>query len=379
MKRILPLLFLMLAMVCFAQDQDIFEVTVDANVENANDANEKEIIALWTAYLQSGEYKNPATPFWDTSQYRIPDDFLWMIDLRSLRTRTPKVQCTVLGVFAVENDHYAIKTSLAHLTEDNTIVLEAILSVYAKKVNGKYVLVNSSQYHKGVWQKKQIGAITYYIHPTHQFDEKDAARMNVFNEEIAKIFKVAPISFDYFVSSYSREIVRLLGYDYMAKIYIPGQTGGVADIQNRIVYAGNNSAYYAHELVHIYTHELFPEANHFWLNEGYATYMDGSGGYDLAWHTKKLKAYLLENPDFEISLSELRGYIPNGEHHTEFRYVIGGLICKKVFEKHGMKGVIDGLRTVDTDDDFFKFIKEKLGVDRDDFSAYVRKIATEQF
>ncbi|MFK7749438.1 MAG: hypothetical protein AB8B65_13665, partial [Kordia sp.] len=72
-------------------------------------------------------------------------------------------------------------------------------------------------------------------------------------------------------------------------------------------------------------------------------------------------AYILENPDFEISLAELRGYIPNGEHHTEFRYVIGGLVCKKVFEKHRMKGVIDGLRTVDTDEDFFAFIEEKLG------------------
>ena len=44
--------------------------------------------------------------------------------------------------------------------------------------------------------------------------------------------------------------------------------------------------------------------------------MDGSGGKDLAWYTKKLKAYLLENTDFEISLLELRGYIPNGEDHT---------------------------------------------------------------
>ena len=377
MKRTLLLLFLFFSFTAYTQNDSSFEVKIDANVENANDPEEKEIIALWTAYLQSGEFQNSETTYWDTSQYRIPDYSLWMVDLRSLRTRTPKVQCTVLGVFKVENGHHVIKTSLAHLDENNTIVLEAILSVYAKKINGKYVLVNSSQYHQNVWKKKQFGAITYYIHPLHQFDEKDASRMNAFNEEIAKIFKVAPISFDYYVSSYSREIVRLIGYDYMSKIYIPGQTGGLADIHNRIVYAGNNSAYYAHELVHIYTYELFPDADHFWLNEGFATYMGGSGGKDLAWHTKKLKAYILKNPDFEISLAKLRGYIPNGEHHTEFRYVIGGLICKKVIEKHGMSGIIDGLRTVDTDEDFFKFIKEKLGVTKEEFSAYIKKVATE--
>lgn len=377
MKRTLPLLFLLLTVIGYAQNNDTFKVIIDTNVENANDFEEKEIIALWTAYLQSGEYQNPETLYWDTSQYRIPDYFLWMIGFKTIRTRTPKVQCTILGIYAVENGHYAIKTSLAHLDENNTIVLEAILSVYAKKTNGKYLLVNSSQYHKNVWQEKQVGAIHYYIHPMHQFDKKDASRMNAFNEEIAKIFKTSPITFDYFLSSYSREIVRLLGFEYMSKIYIPGQTGGVADIQNRSVYAGNNSAYYAHELVHIYTYELFPDANHFWLNEGFATYLGGSGGNDLDWHIEKLKAYVLENPDFEILLSELRGYIPNGEHHTEFRYVIGGLICKKIFEKHGMDAVIEGLRTVDTDEDFFNFIKEKLGISQEDFSNYIKKVVTE--
>ncbi|WP_046756200.1 hypothetical protein [Kordia jejudonensis] len=377
MKRTLLLLLFLGNMIGYAQSQETFEIIIDTNVENANDPDEKEIIALWTAYLQSGEYENPETTFWDTSQYRIPDYFLWMVDFGTIRTRSPKVQCTILGVFAVENNHYAIKTSLAHVTDDNTIVLEAIISVYAKKVKGKYVLVNSSQYHKNVWEKKRVGNITYYIHPMHQFDEKDAANMNAFNVEIAKTFNTSPIPFDYFVSSYSREIVRLLGYDYMAKIYIPGQTGGAADIDNRIVYAGNNSAYYAHELVHIYTHELFPNGNHFWLNEGFATYMGGSGGNDLDWHIDKLKAYVLQNPDFEISLRTLRGYIPNGEHHTEFRYVIGGLVCKKVFEKHGMNAVIEGLRTVNTNEDFLNFVKGKLGISHDDFSNYIKKVVLE--
>ncbi|MEM6719455.1 MAG: hypothetical protein AAF611_09085 [Bacteroidota bacterium] len=375
MKRTILLLSFLIVSVGYAQYNNAFEVRIDPNVENANDPEEKEIIALWTNYLQAGEYQNPETSYWDTSQYRIPDYFLWMVNLRTLLTRTPKVQCTILGVFPVENDHYAIKTSLAHVGENNTIALEAILSVYAKKVNGTYVLVNSTQYHKNVWQQKQFGKIRYYIHPTHQFNEKDAQRMNAFNEKMAAIFKVEPISFDYFLSSYSREIVRLIGYDYMNRIYIPGQTGGVADIRNRIVYAGNNSAYYAHELVHIYTRELFPNVNHFWLDEGFATYLGGSGGNDLDWHIAKFKTYILENPDFEISLSELRGYIPNGEHHTEFRYVIGGLICKEIIEKRGMDALIEGLQTVNTDEDYLNFVKEKLGVKAKDFSDYVKRIA----
>ena len=264
--------------------------------------------------------------------------------------------------------------ALTSIGAKGEIVLEAILSVFAKKINEKYVLVNSSQYHKGLWGEKQVGQINYYVHPNHKFDKQEADKMNAFNEKMAKLFNIPIISFDYFVSNYSREIVKLWGYDYMPKIYIPGQTGGVADISNGLVYAGNNSEYYPHELVHLYTNEVYPDGYHFWLNEGFATYMAGSGGYDLDWHIEKLKAYIIENPDFEISFKTLKGYIPNGLHSTEFRYVIGGLLCKKVYESNGMKALFDGLKNVRTDEELYQFIEEKLNVKQADFSEYIKRI-----
>ncbi|MFD2566894.1 hypothetical protein [Pseudotenacibaculum haliotis] len=373
MKR--TLLFALLFINSFFIWGQIVNIIIDKNVENAEDPNEKEIIKVWSEYLQSGEYKNPETKFWDQSQYQIPDYFLWPVGMKTLKDRTPKVQCTILGVFSVENDHYAIKTALTHINKEGDSVLEAILSVYAKKINGKYLLVNSSQYHKGVWQKEQVGNITYYVHPNHPFDLKAAQKMNAFNEKMAKTFKTNPISFDYFVSNYSREIVRLWGYDYMAKIYIPGQTGGLADINNSIVYAGNNSEYYPHEVVHLYTHQTYDNGYHFWLDEGFATFMAGSGGHDLAWHTQKLKEFLAKNPDFIISFKKLRGYIPNGLHSTEFRYVIGGLICKKIYEKRGMTRLLEGLKTVKTDEELYGFIEKELGIKAKDFTDYIRKTA----
>ena len=122
-QTLLLLLFLVFNCIGYGQNEHDFEVRIDPNVENANDPEEKKIIALWTAYLQSGEFQNPETNYWDTTQYRIPDYALWMVDFRTLRSRTPKVQCTIIGVFPVENNHYAVKTSLAHLDEQNTIVV----------------------------------------------------------------------------------------------------------------------------------------------------------------------------------------------------------------------------------------------------------------
>lgn len=382
MNRILSVIFLLLfAFSLQAQnsksDTEHLRLLIDKNVLNANDENEKKIIDLWSNYLNSGEYKNPTSTYWDRNEYPFPDYFLWPIDIRSLKTRSPKVQCTLIGIYPVENDHYAIKTSLSSIDVKGEIVLEAILSVYAKKVKGEFLLVNSSQYHKQLWKKEQVGQINYYVHPNHKFDRQQADKMNAFNEEMAVLFNIPAISFDYFVSNYSREIVRLWGYDYMPKIYIPGQTGGLADINNGLVYAGNNSEYYPHELVHLYTNKMYPDGFHFWLNEGFATFMGGSGGYDLDWHIEKFKEYLNENPDFEISFSTLKGYIPNGLHSTEFRYVIGGLICKKVVEAKGMKGVLHGLTTVRTDDDLYQFIEDNLTIEKDNFTDYLRKVVNQ--
>ena len=366
-------------MTIFSQAQNIendtnyLNIIIDKNVLNAEDENEKEIIKLWSDYLNSEEYKNPKTIYWDRSEYPIPDYFLWPVNIKNLKNKTPKVQCTVIGIYPTENNHYALKTSLTSIGDKGEIVLEAIISVFAKKINNEYLLVNSSQYHKGLWKKEQVGQINYYVHPNHKFDKQQAGQMNVFNEKMAKLFNIPTISFDYFVSNYSREIVKLWGYDYMPQIYIPEQTGGIADISNGLVYAGNNSESYPHELVHLYTNEVYPDGYHFWLNEGFATYMAGSSGYDLDWHIEKFKAYIIENPDFEISFKTLKGYIPNGLHNTEFRYVIGGLICEKIYESKGIKALFEGLKTVRTDEDLYQFIEENLNVREADFSEYIKK------
>ncbi|TCP24820.1 hypothetical protein EV195_105251 [Tenacibaculum skagerrakense] len=157
-------------------------------------------------------------------------------------------------------------------------------------------------------------------------------------------------------------------------IYIPGQTGGVADINNNIVYAGNNSEYYPHELVHLYTFKMYPDGYHFWLNEGFATYIGGSGGKSLDWHIEKFRKYVHQNPNFEISFKTLKGYIPNGLHSTEFRYVIGGLICKKVFEVKGMNALFEGLKNVRTDEQLYLFIEDNLNVKKEGFSEYIKQI-----
>ena len=209
--------------------------------------------------------------------------------------------------------------------------------------------------------------------------------MNEFNNYLAKEFNVEPMRFDYFVANNARDIVDIWGYEYMKRMYIPNQTGGIASVHNKLIYAGNNSEYYPHELVHLYTFNMVPKDYHFWIGEGIATFYGGSGGYTLDWHLQKLRDFLKENPNYDLSnIDTLDTEIPNGEYKTDFRYVIGGFLMKKVYKKHGVKGLLDALHVTggsvkefhksgSTNDAFFNFLKNKLGLEKDDFDSYINR------
>lgn len=347
---------------------------IGSEVTNANDEDEKQIIQLWKNYLIEGKFQDDNSPYWSFDQLKIPDEYLWAVGIESLQERDYRVQCKIIGIFPVENEHYALKTAFTHIDQKGEIHLDTITSVYAKKIKNKFLLISSAEYLKSVLEHHKVGSINYYVHPSHDFNLLNAEKMNGFNQFIAKEFNVQPMEFDYFVANNARDIVNIWGYEYMDRMYIPIQTGGVASIRNKLIYSGNNSEYYPHELVHLYTYDIVPKDYHFWIGEGIATYYGGSGGYSLDWHLKKLSEFLEENPHFDLSdLDILNKEIPNGEHKTDFRYVIGGFLMKNIHERYGVQGFIDALHVTGGNEEFFAFLNEKLGVERAEFNSYIKQ------
>ncbi|WP_196893964.1 hypothetical protein [Aureivirga marina] len=357
---------------------------IGAEVTNAKDSPEKEIIELWQNYLEAGKFRIDDSPYWSYENMKKPDEYLWAIGVQNLSSRDYEVQCKIVGIFPAENDYYALKSAFSHVDENGEIHLDAIVSVYAKKFGDIYLLINSAEYLKSVLEHHKVGSINYYVHPFHKFDRKQAEKMNEFNRFMVKEFNTEPIEFDYFVANSARDIVDVWGYEYMVKMYIPEQTGGVASINNKMIYSGNNSEYYPHELVHLYTYQIAPRDYHFWIGEGIATFYGGSGGKSLDWHLEKLKKFLAENPDYDLSdIDKLAKQIPNGEYMTDFRYVLGGFLMKKIYEKYGVEGFVDALQVGGgnvkefhkeaSNDAFFHFLDEKLGVNEKNFDTYIKK------
>ncbi len=349
---------------------------IHEEVSNADGEVEQELIALWQGYIRDGKFEDPNSPYWSFENMTVPDENLWAVGVNTLEERDYRVQCKIIGIFQVEHDYWSLISSFSHIDEKGESHLDVITAVYAKEIDGKYLLISSAEYLKNVFEHKQIGSIDYYIHPFHDFQQSEADQMNAYNLELSKEFGVPPLKFDYFVSSNARDISRTWGYEYMNRMYNPSGKGGVASWQNMIIYSGNDSSYYPHELVHLYTFHLYPHYPHFWVGEGIATFYAGTATYDFEGHVLKLKSFLQERPDYDLSdITKLNKAIPNGEHKSDMRYVIGALLMSKIYEKEGVKGLVESLKYGTSDEDFFRLLKDKLNVEKETFDEYIKKEA----
>lgn len=229
------------------------------------------------------------------------------------------------------------------------------------------VLLNSKD-----WVNNEFGHITYIYPPTHQFSKEKAAKMEDFSQEMATLFEIEPIQFRYFVTNSNIELYRLWGFDYAYDMFNMDTTGGSAAIYSKIIYSGNGTEYYPHELVHLYVSQWLGaehSKSHVWFNEGLATYLGGSRGKSLEWQLAVLKTYLNSEPKPDLSnLFKLKMKIGIS---TNMDYAIGGLICKLAYEKGGIRALKELLTVGKSNDDFYRGIEMVLGVSKEDFPDFI--------
>lgn len=354
--------------------QEKLVFTIGKNVVNAQGAVEKEIIELWKDYITFGTPGDTVSTYWSYQTYIEPDQFLFNFPVARIKNASlPFVfHCQVIGIFPVENGYYCLKSAFMH-EQESMLHLDAIITVYAKKENGKFLLFNSLDYNKSVLAHHKVGTIHYYVHPNHTFNKEQAQKMQAYNKQLAELFQIPTLTFDYFVANTSRELISLWGYDYMDNMYKPDQTGGLALLKDQIILAGNNSEYYPHEVFHLYAFKEAKNIPYFMINEGIATYFTGSAEQSFEWHFAALKAFHQEHPDYDyLHVDQLVDFdIPNGTHATDFRYIVGAIIARAVYKKQGMEGIKDLMRTVPNKEAMLAYMKEHLNVTTETFNAFI--------
>jgi hypothetical protein len=227
--------------------------------------------------------------------------------------------------------------------ETKESLIRAIYNVIAIRNGNQWVLKRASDYETRNWNEKKVNSITYRFPKGKTINQHDIVRQEADIIRLCNFFECSPIPITYYSCYDPKQVFEVKGFDYLPNMYY-SQTGGMADYGN-IIYSGNNSEYYTHEIVHIYAKKRFPKIESL-LDEGMATYLGGSGIYDYNWHREKFKTYMNTS---SIDLAEHMQpyeqlYIDNV---TPIPYMIGALICERTNRLYGKKELFKLLGSAD--------------------------------
>ena len=134
--------------------------------------------------------------------------------------------------------------------------------------------------------------------------------------------------------------------------------------EEKIVVSANNSPYYPHELVHLYSSKYH---THYWFDEGLATYLGGSVGFSLEYHLKKLAN--IDSLDYS-SLPKNQKI----DDDTFVKYTIGGLFCKLAMDEFGGKQALFKLLSYgNTDEEFYLALKDVFSIEKEEIDSFVKE------
>lgn len=297
------------------------------------------------------------------------EPFLW---LQNAETKSPEGRSlfipTLLNVMPIGEDRYIIKLAYMAMERDrkDQPELKLITSLELRRSGERYQFYNTIEHNTKSYNKKQVGNISY-IYP-NQLDEQKARKMDRFNTAFAKKFNVIPIKIIYYKCNDPEQLFKMLGFDYIENMYY-SLSGGLAYQWANTLFAGNNSELYEHELVHLYTSKLFEHKTRE-VDEGYATFIGGSGGLDLDSLARVAKKYISKNYSQDIC-SLATDFTVRVQGGVPITYILSGLVCRDIENKLGVAGV-EKLFRPEPQEDYFDTLKRVNGIGRAEFPAYIQ-------
>jgi|GEM_PF-6647915 len=373
--KIFSVIFLVFVVkVSFCQSVDsTLTITKDAFSLIKNPDVQKEIKESLTGFLNNLYKGSVNNPFIDQDYlHKNKEPFMWLIayddEAKSMKY---KINPIVLSVLPVENSSYLIKLEFMNIAKPDNPKLVVLASLIAKMTGSKYYMYSALDHYTQFWEKQKIGTINY-IYP-QKLNLKNANAMNKFNIQLAHKFNTQPIQINYYKFEDPEQLFKTMGFDYIPNMYY-STSGGLAEQWTNTLYAGNNSELYEHEAVHFYTAVLFPNRSKV-VDEGYATYLGGSGGKSLDELAVFTKNYIKAHQEKDI-LKLSTDFTVRVEGNVPITYILSALVCRDIENKYGIKG-IKKMFSPEKSEDYFKNLYSINKVDRETFTAYINELLKE--
>lgn len=330
-------IFLAISMTCSCKGQSTnhhAELSVSPNIDKTENTNQI-IIQTLISFLKTKNLSPSENEFWSTSDFvKYTYPYLDIYNIEQSKYGPDFFRPTLMEIISTENSFQkVIKLAfIGHHPETKENQLKCIYNMIANIENNKVTFSRYLDYYTKTWKTIVKNTLTYKISPNKLVNEKEMSIQEKEIEEVCNFFKSDPIPITYYSCKDAKEVFEIKGFDYHVMMYAE-KTGGLADHGN-IIFSGNNSEIYTHEIIHIYTNNLYPNINKF-LDEGMATFLGGSGKFDYTWHRNKLAKFLNENNAYDFAKHVDPYEKIYFEEETSIPYTTAALIIERTIEKYG--------------------------------------------
>lgn len=362
MRLINIIILFLISVSCFSQNKNI--LYKNYSIEKSDSI--KETINSLEIYINSIKDDDfNKSNFWSKSSYFNNPS----IDLLITNADAKGHKIVLLAVNRFDSKRDLIKIAFIKSESEKTNLYAIYNFLFNKKEHlfENIIDENAKKYNVYVDEK-----IKYLIYPEHIFDKINSDKMKNFNTEIAFFFEKDELYFTYFLCKNMFEYRKIRGYDFDFEMVAENQIGAETFPADNLIFSGNNSEFYPHELVHLYTYHYFNNINPI-INEGIATYFGGSKGLDFKKHIAKLKKYLQSD---EINLYD-KLFDNNNQQYvlddtTSLWYTIGAILCDIAIKKYGKTGLFELMNSGTTNEELLQSIEKIFGVKRDAFDSFVK-------
>lgn len=329
-------------------------MSISPVIDQQRDENERIIKAL-EGFLQSKNQSLTENEYWlsiDFDKFIYP--YLDLYKIESSKYGDDFFRPTLMEIIPTDyKNKKVIKVAfIGHHPETQENQLKYIFNLIANIDEERVLFSRYLDFATDSWERVPSESLTYIISPYKEVDYGEIQKQQEDIDHICQFFEVEPIDISYYSCMHPKEIFEIRGFDYHPMMFL-SETGGLADYGN-IVFSGNRSECYTHEIVHVYTKNLFPNIINL-IDEGIATYIGGSSGFPYEWHRKKLSRFVMENPDIDFSDYMDPYERVYYEEETSIPYLTAALICERTHRIYDKSGLI---RLLSYEGDLWSGLKE---------------------
>ncbi|MFK8275193.1 hypothetical protein ACI76Y_05860 [Capnocytophaga cynodegmi] len=355
--------------ICFAQKQYNYEnIQLNSPYLFYEDKREEQeiILSLIDAYFSKNLSLQEKTTFWKVPKNSVflrSYDLSWIQQEASIRGDYIP---TILSMLYID-EKYQIRIAWVGNTSED----DKILATYNFLVNKDYQFENMFDNQFDTFKKRKIKNLTFYYKNSKLFRKEDVKKALKFNKEMADFFELPEIDFSCFIFDNYFEQKKLRGFDFDTDMRVGREKGGVVFPYLKVIFSGNGTAYYPHEIVHLYTRQKAKNINSY-LDEGIAVYFGGSGGLYFPQIMRELYSFL-QQTDIDIyQIIETKDNL-FVKTDIDFHYAFAALLCHTILEHHGKEKLFELLDSGNDREEFLCKIEETFNIQPSEFHSFFMK------